>query len=817
MRTIGALILFILFILFSFPVLAQSSNDSFYTINDFSKGLKSHISEYMTPEGAAKDLQNVRINSEYGQLSKRPTRLKLSACNESAVNSLYRYYLSDDTQHTVSTTSTYVYSTSDSGECVQLYANASDGKRWSFVTYKDILIGVNGTDNAKKWDGLTLSDDTTLGVDGARTPGDLIADLGAPLAEQNTGSNLDVSSWYQYRVAFYNGSYYTYSLARSNPILTGSSVRDISLTDIPLGPVGTTARYVYRTEGKASRSLVTADTTFKLIATLSDNTTISYDDTMTDATWASDTAPTWATVSAGYDVTPPKTRFAAINKERLFLANDPSGIVSGKSTIYYSPVLKPDYFYYHTDYDLVRADDGDEITVMKNLLGILTIGKTRTWSKYYTSGDADTWSISDPFSFIGCVAPYSAVNGVSGIIYLGRYGLYNFNGQSSELISDVVTDRLRDILETSQSDAIGAYHDNSYYLSYTSAASGSGVNDKVLIFDLTRDAYVEDSMNVGSFSAFDSGEDAGTLYSGSSNVDGTIYAHANSFSKLNYRYLSQISEGTTIDAYVGGEEDFPIISLGDNDTWDAEAGTWDDLTTETWLMDSLTGSWTSPIVQVNASELDKLYWNESLGSTGNVTFAIRSGDTLGAVSAASWSSEFSTPSGSDVSAVTGNVYVQLRASLSSSSFSETPLLFVSNSYMIKLSYKKSGTSREPAFLSFWNTGLNTMGTEHPKRLKEIQVYYKGTSGTMTFAYTSETGVERSFTIDLSVLPSDSTRDSYFGTEDSKIFVHIPDFRDQPIGRQWKFAVSENGTEEWKVKRIIARLSQEPYTVIQGAL
>lgn len=812
MRNIILSILFL--IVFSGDVFSQANQDQFFVIQDFSKGLRSHISEYMTPDGSATDLQNVRVNEKYGYLTKRNARLKVSACHAAPVDSLYRYYVSDDTKHTIATSSTYIDAIDDSGACSTLYAAATDGLKWSFVTYQDLLIGMNGMNNAKKWDGKTQSD----GADGARTAGDLVADLGAPFAELNTGTNLDASSWYQYRIAYYNGTYYTYSLARSNPILTDDTIYNITLTDIPLGPSGTTHRYIYRTLGNANRAAVLADTTFYKVATISDNITTTINDAMSDATADDNAAPTWATVAGGYDVTPPKARFAAINNERLFIANDPSGVMAGKSTVYYSPVLRPNYFYYHTDYDLIRADDGDEITFIKNHSGILTIGKTRSISRFYTSGDSNNWTISNPFSFIGCVAPYSAVNGVSGIIYLGGYGIYNFNGQSSELISDVVTDRVRDMLETSQENAVGVYHDNSYYLAYTSASSGSAVNDKVLVFDLTRDAYVEDSMKVNSFAALDSGDDAGTLFSGSSDIDGTIYAHSGSYSKLAYRYLSQIVDGTIYRTLTSGEEPSPLITLGDNTHWeDLGAGAWEDSGSWTWSMRYLAGTWTSPVVQINAAELDKLFWNESLGASGNVTFAVRTGATEAACLSASWSSEVSTPSGSDISTVDTGNFVQIRASLSTTSWTESPALFMSDSYMIRMTYKKSGTDKEPAFLSLWSTGKTTMGVENPKRIKEFQIYYAGTEGILTITYTTDNGTTGSFNIDLSVSPSASKNDAYFGTEDNKIFQFVPEFTSQPVGRQWQFTVSETGTVQWKVKRIVARVGQEPYTIRRGDL
>lgn len=793
---------------------AWAQADNFYTLENFSKGIKSHVSDYLVDDGAATVADNIRFNDEYGAISKRETRLQLSACRAAPVKSLYRYYISDDTKHIISTSSTYIDAIDSNGTCKPLYQTATDGYRWSFVTYKDKLIFMNGVDNAKKWDGKTA----TTAADGSRTAGDLVADLGAPFAELNTGVDLDPSAYYQYKIAFFDADtgIYTYSNARSNPIRTDSAIYNITLTDIPLGPAGVDKRIIYRTEGQPTRAAVVATNSFYKVAVIENNTTVTHDDAIYDSTILADPVPTWATASAGTEVTPPKAKFAQINQDRLFIANDPSGVESGKSTVYWSAVLNPDYFNFNVDYELIRPDDGDEITFLKNLLGTLTIGKTRTISKFYTTGSSSSWSISDPYSFIGCDAPWTAVNGVSGIIYVGKYGIYNFSGQTSELISDVVTDKVRDIRETSRGDAVGIYHDNSYYLAYNSKAGGNANNDQVLIFDITRNSYVADTIHVDSFTDLDSGDDAGILYSGSSEVDGSIYAHDSSFSRLVYRYKSQFDSGTASSTYVGGTEDSPTLTLGDNSTWaDSGTATWADSGETTWLMDSKTGTWTSPLIQVNAATLDKLYWNESLGANGNVTWALSTGDTAGTMSA--FSSEFTDPTGSDISGVAGKVYIRLRASLSTTSWSETPSVYLRDGFLVRLTYKKSGSVKEPTFLSSWQGGKTKLGTESPKRIKEIQVFYTGTSGTLTVDYTNESGETFSFDIDLSVNPNDSSTDSYFGTNEDKIFVYIPEFTSQPTGRIWQFKVSDSSTENWKVKRAVVRFEQLPYVTYQESL
>ncbi|MEA2036128.1 MAG: hypothetical protein U9O94_01365 [Nanoarchaeota archaeon] len=792
------------------------STDNFYVIDDFSGLLKSHVSAYLMPKNSAVQALNVRGNEKYGTLAKRSKMLLLGSDASDPIKSLFRHYISDDTKHTIATYSTNVAIVDDSGTNTLLYASGSDAKRWSFVTYKDFLIGMNGTDNSKKWDGETT---TTADTDGSRTAGDLLTDLGAPFAELNTGTNLDASSWYQYKISYYDGTNYTYSNARSNPILTGATVYNIYLTDVPLGPDGTTHRYIYRTLGGADRATVVADTTFYLVGTLSDNSTRVFADTVTDNTADDDSAPTWSTSSGGTNVSPPKGKLALINTERLFIANDPSAefqALGGQSTIYWSEALNPDYFNYNVDYELIRPDDGDDITFIKNVLGVLTIGKTRSINKFYTTASSSSsWTVSDPFSTDGCVAMYSAVETPLGIIYLGRYSIHRFNGQNSSVISDVVTDKVRDILATNVGEVAGIYHDNRYLMSYTSESSGASNNDRVLILDTVRNSYYMDTKSIDSFANFDSGTDFGTLYSGSSEDDGNIYAHGGAFSRLVYRYKSQLEGGTVDSIRVTGSEDDPEIILGNDDKWSESTDTWADSGLKTWMIDSLTGYWSSEVILVNATEYDKIYWNERLKSTGDVTFAIRSAANTPDTLTATYSSEFSDPSGSDISGETANTYVQIRGTLTSGLYTETPKVFLEDAFVIRMTYKKEGTTGETAINAVWQSGKTDLGAGNlPTRIKELQIYYEGTEGTLNFKFQNMQGDSYDFDIDLSVDPTTDENDTYFGTNSNKIYVHIPSNQNIPNGRHWDFTVTENGTETWTIDRIAIRLDVNSYTTFK---
>lgn len=772
-----------------------------YVYDDFTKLDYSNYSAYKVPESAGVVAQNLRANLSVSTISKRLPLIKAGADGTGEVTGLYRYYNTNGNKYLLATSTTFLdYVDDTTGTATHIRSGLTSGKRWQFQTYKNIVIGMNGYDNAQKWDGTTQ---VTANTTGSRTSGLLSADLGAPFATQLMGSNLTASKWYQYRIAYYDGTNYTYSTDRSNPILTGTSVKDITLTDIPLGPVGTTQRIIYRNQGDNSQAAVQADTTFYKVATISDNITRTYADHIADATTIADAAPTWATVSAGNNVTVPKGRFNTIHQERLWIGGDPNN----NSYLYYSDILNPDYFL-TTAYAQVRPDDGDKITFLLDFLGILTIGKTNTISKYYTDDPSPAnWVLSNPYSFVGCPAPYTAVATPLGIIYVGRDGIYQFTGQTSQLISDVVTDKVRDFNQVNIEDFAGIFFRNEYHLAYTSSASGSATNDQVLVLDTIRNAYEIDTANISSWAVLASGTDFGVLLSGSSN-NGYIYSHNSAPTVLVEKTLSDLQAGTVSYVDIVGTEDDPSMQLGWGSNWGSVAALhWSSLS-GTWAIQSQTGSWTSPAIQINAASLDKLYWNATTNN-GTVTWAIKTASASGGIPGASWSSEFSNQSGSDVSAVTGNVWVQLRATLTTNDTSTTPVLYLADNYVVKLAYNGTGTNKEAAFLTLFRSGFNNYGHPgFPKRIRAVDVYYTGTTGTLNVGFNNSEGdISLAIPIDLSRAPVAGMKQIYKGTANGgKIYHFEPPANSatnsSPVGENWQLTINENGNTPWAIQRIV---------------
>lgn len=530
------LILFLCIAFFSTSVFG-SSKFLFWAITDFSKGQNSHSNNFTTPKTYSLETTNVRTNKSFGSLFKREATVQSVDYGSTSINGLHRYYESDGTTTTLVATSTLLRA-DFSGTATTIKTGLSDGKRWQFVTYQDMAIGGNDTDQPIKYDGHILTTDNT---DAARTASELCAELGAPFAELNTGTTLDASSWYQYKMAWYDDTTYSYSTAVSNPILTGAGVYDINLTDIPIGPEGTTKRYLYRTSGEASQAALSG-ATYYMVYEITDNSTLTQADTISDATLETDRAPTWATVSGSDDTnaTPPICSLWEIHNERLF----GSGNTTLKSQIFWGDEYNPDYFD-PIDVEEIRPDDGDKVTFLKNQRGVLVVGKTNTIQNWYTTASSDVnWYASDPFSFVGCPAPYSAANTPFGIFYLSWFGIYNYNGQTSALVSDAITDVISDISRADIATTAGFYHENEYHLAYTSDESSATANDREAIYDVIRDSYVIDTKRINCYAAFNSGTDTGILHMGSAITDGWVFKYTLGTATLSVQNKSDLDTGT---------------------------------------------------------------------------------------------------------------------------------------------------------------------------------------------------------------------------------------------------------------------------------
>lgn len=145
--------------------------------------------------------------------------------------------------------------------------------------YRTVVGGASGAEKLMT----SIGDNTTTsfvdtipdGSLGATIPATNTAAIPAPgAASAAAGAAGNPNGAYKYQVTFVNAGGETTGGVEFTITVTNTQV---SLTNIPLGPSGTTSRKVYRTAAAG------ASGSEKLVATIADNTTTSYTDNIADA------------------------------------------------------------------------------------------------------------------------------------------------------------------------------------------------------------------------------------------------------------------------------------------------------------------------------------------------------------------------------------------------------------------------------------------------------------------------------------------------------------------------------------------------------
>ncbi len=753
---------------------SAATKNNIFSIDDFSGGLNSKLNEFEIPKNQGDIVENVRFDTQLKSLTKRD---KVTVYGTASANSpilgMHRFYLSDGSKVLLANYSNKIVKGNDTtGAFTTILTNVQADRRWQWLTWHNLAIGMDGYNAPVKYDGTSTSA-TFLGSALATTAG--------------TGSG--PNGTYTYKVSCYTASYNLNLGATSNSIVISDD--DINLTMIPICPdnflgESVIGRKIYRNGN--------GDTTYKLLSngTIANNIATTLTDSDADGDRGNLLTNDVTTTSA-----PPYGRLSIIHKNRLWIANDPSH----PSRIYYSEDSSHEIFLPDSYFD-IRQNDGDEITLVKDVLGKLTIGKTNTIQKIYTDGDDPVvdWEISDPFSFVGCHAMYSSVNTPYGIIYLSNNGIYIFDGQYSQLLSDSIISDIKDIANSNISNTWAGYFKNSYYLAYTSTKSGGTSNNRVIIMDLLTKAFSIDLLSVNVFHVLKSSTDVEVLYSGGSST-GKIYAHNDTTKEIVHRRHSDFTGTFTNARYIpieaDGDAESPVIELSRTATIDALVGTIDSLT-GTIDRSSTTGSYISQALTIGASRFDKLYWNETLPTSGsNVTFALRSATNDSVIGASSWSSEFSDPSGSDISSVTANSVVQYRISLTTDDLAFTPTVYKGNNFNVKFTYNITGATDETTIPLRWRSGWIDLGNPRDnKQLRKIEVYYDSAStGTLNIGFDNYTGQTTSFAINLTDNPS-----QYIEYFENGSF----------LGKYFRMDIQESSLNPIKIKRIVLVYDIEPY-------
>lgn len=472
--------------------------------------------------------QNCRFEDEPGSVVKREpvTYFNSAAVDTLPIVGLYRYYATGVTKFIAVADDTVYVGDDAAGTFTAIRTSMTTGKRMCFKTYKNILLGSNGYDNIFCYDG--SSDNITW-------------ELGACKAKAGAGTGITATN-ISYKVTIDADAYVCGAVSNTIATVTNKS---IELTNIPLGPVGTTNRLLYRKDsGNDGYRLVTSAT-----AQLNNNTATSCTDTTADC---SATTPIPAVTD---DM--PKGAELQINRERLYVTRDPSN----PNRIYFSNPYLPGFIQQTTNLDYldVSPDDDDEIMGIPVILGVMLCFKKNTIRKLYITGPQANWYSEDPFTYSGTPAPWSITQTPYGIAYLGWDHWYMYVGSGTEEIIDEFD--TFDILPAAYADTVGFWDSTELLAAYTDTVGGAQYHDRVMRYNFKRKTLSYDTLNVNCFASKKGDAETGELYYGASD-NGYVYKSVNEDLSYKLSTKTDVNTGTESDVYIGGTESSPYLEIG---------------------------------------------------------------------------------------------------------------------------------------------------------------------------------------------------------------------------------------------------------------
>lgn len=222
-----------------------------------------------------------------------------------------------------------------------------------------------------------------------------------------------------------------------------------------------------------------------------------------------------------------------------------------------------------------------------------------------------------------------------------------------------------------------------------------------------------------------------------------------------------------------------------------------------------TATWTSPVLNINASTLGNIYWNQFLGQYGAINVYTRNASTSSGCSSAIWSSALTNPAGSPIVSTNGSgdpvdmQYLQFKVVMTTQQtqipnpdYTQFPYLFLGSSYVIKFDYFKAFSAAETAVEFIYRTGYRNFDSPLVDKIyKKIVSIHEGIEGTfdLTYDLDNEEGQSYTYTVDLAQNPH--RWESFFP--------------DTAFARSIRFKWYKNDVNDFKIKQIGAVIEEEP--------
>lgn len=311
---------------------------------------------------------------------------------------------------------------------------------------------------------------------------------------------------------------------------------------------GVNARKIYRT--------VAGGSTYKLVTTISDNTTTTYDDNIADGSLGA-TAPTDQGMPPKYSII--KYHGAL----RRHFMND----ISNLNYVWYTEADNP-YVVKTTSFLRLGDDTGDTVKALETYENVLVVFCSRfNYIVYFPDNDTTNWLVTKTKSIYGTNSPFAVVPYKNRLLFAanegGKFvGFANYEGNSlavnttfltvanigSELVSDPIEPDMDNVQDTYAGNISAIAFKNKIYIALT-YGDGNTTNNRIYVLDFSLGNVSKkqvtawtrwSGLNISQFTIYNN-----TLYGGSSTGNGYVY-------KLMASTYNDV--GSAIDSYYWTKE-----------------------------------------------------------------------------------------------------------------------------------------------------------------------------------------------------------------------------------------------------------------------
>lgn len=434
-------------------------------------GINTKIDKQLLLDNESPNCQNVIFGNGSVETRGGTTQLNTAAVGSFVCDGLYTKRSSDNTETmvgwwdgTLYTLDTTSFNSVTSAKCI-----FTAGVRVHAAEYEDYMFFTNGTTTPYKYKD---SEFTRMSVP---------APDSGPVAASG-GSAADLSGVYSYKLTFVNSNLVESDVSPvGNTITINNEVIDLTSLAVAPASFGIESRRLYRTDDSGS--------TYKRIATISDNTTTTYIDEITSA-------------AAGVDAPTDQGEIAGTATAILYHQGRIFYIDSSDNLVKYSEIGNP-YVYKATSFLRIGDTSGD----VPQTLGIhdnsIVVGcKRSTWVIYMPDTTASNWIQLRIKTAYGSKSPFGMFNYMNRLMMPAMendnfVGFASISGQTieptatlmtisatgSDLQSNVIEPDMFKVIESVVGRISATVFQNKAYITLT--YNEGTTNNRIYVFDFS--------------------------------------------------------------------------------------------------------------------------------------------------------------------------------------------------------------------------------------------------------------------------------------------------------------------------------------------